>query len=444
MSKSKLIIIATLIFGIYLFLVLWTWGWICAIILIILLVFTLFSSMGGSIITSYNNFLTKLMIVKRKEKAFENSFVPEAKAKIAIGLSGGVDSAVAALLLKQQGYEVEAFFMRNWDSTINNEWNKILTEEEICQQELDYEDAKKVANQLEIKLTRIDFVKEYWDLVFKRFLSEIKLGITPNPDIFCNKYIKFDKFVNYIFKQFPDFSYVATGHYARIVKENDEFFLGEAVDINKDQTYFLAEINKKILQKIYFPLWNLTKSEVRTIAKDNNLAVANKKDSTGICFIGERNFPDFIKNYLQQKPGKIIDEDSKVVVGNHVGVWFYTIGQRRGLSLNGFEQPYFVSDKDVKKNILYVSSGDKNKRLYHHKITAKNFNFLAPIDLINGEVEIKTRHSEIKYLAVIKEISNKQITIESKTPIKFVTPGQELVIYKNGICLGGGQIENKK
>ncbi len=373
----------------------------------------------------------------------EENFLPESDKKIAVMLSGGVDSSVVLKLLLDKGYEVEAFFMRNWDSTTNLELNNILTEDEICQQEEDYEDAKKVAAHFGVKLHRVDFVKEYWDDVFSTFLKEIDMGITPNPDILCNRHIKFGRFVDYINKNHPEFEYVATGHYAKIVERDGVKLMVQAKDPVKDQTYFLAEIDRMILDKVVFPLADLDKSEIRDIAKKANVPVANKKDSTGICFIGKRNFPEFISNYLDEKPGDIIDGETGVKVGEHRGALFYTIGQRKGLNLGGFEKPYFVSNKDIEKNVVYVSSGTDNSNLMSKVITAKNFNWLIEDTLIedNSKVKFKTRHSEVIYDGKIENNHDGTITVTSKEEIKAVTPGQELVVYVNGICIGGGQIK---
>ncbi len=372
----------------------------------------------------------------------EENFMPKSKSKIAVMLSGGVDSSVVAKLLIDQGHEVEGFFMRNWDSTTNLELNNILTEEEICQQEEDYNDAMSVAKHLGIKLHRVDFVKEYWDDVFSTFLKEIEQGLTPNPDILCNRHIKFNRFIQYIEENHPEFEYVATGHYAKVVERQGVKLLAQAKDTFKDQTYFLAEIDRKVLDKILFPLADLDKTEIREIAKESKIPVAAKKDSTGICFIGKRNFPEFISNYLEDNPGKIVDENSGEVVGEHRGVLFYTIGQRKGLNLGGFDLPYFVSKKDIDKNIVYVSSGKDNENLMTKTIKAKGFNFLIDESLITEDMKIqfKTRHSELIFDGTINIIGEDSVKVSSKEEIKAVTPGQELVVYYKGICLGGGQI----
>lgn len=377
----------------------------------------------------------------------EDNFLPEKGTKIAVMLSGGVDSSVVAKILIDKGYEVEAFFMRNWDSTTNLELNNILTEEEICQQEEDYNDAKLVSKHLGIKLHRIDFVKEYWDDVFSTFLKEIEMGITPNPDILCNRHIKFNRFIQNIEENYPEFKYIATGHYAKIVERNGIKLLAQAKDKFKDQTYFLSEINKEILNKIIFPLADLDKTEIREIAKESNIPVANKKDSTGICFIGKRNFPEFISNYLEEKRGDIVDQETGQKVGEHRGALFYTIGQRKGLNLGGFDKPYFVSSKDIDKNIVYVSSGKENSLLLTKEIYAKNFNYLIDDSLIQDgmKIKFKTRHSELIFDGIVEIIGEDKIKVLSNESIKAVTPGQELVLYFNGICIGGGQIfqENK-
>ncbi len=465
MSRTKIFIIGILILFIYIFLFLFYWSWILSIIFFIILIIVLFFPLNNSIVKSAKNWKNNIINLRIKERKEEEKIlkevflnfdemilnkefkeaIPKKGSNIALGMSGGVDSSVSAYLLKSQGYNVIGFFMINWDSVSNKELNKILTEDEICQQQEDYEDAKKIADQLGIELIKIDFVKEYWEYVFSKFLDEIKMGITPNPDILCNRYIKFNEFYNYIFKNYPNIDYISMGHYAKILKRKGKYFLGEVKDIYKDQTYFLSEIKKENLSKLYFPLANLTKKEVREIAKEQKLITANKKDSMGICFIGKRNFPEFISNYLKEKKGNILDYKTNKKVGEHRGVLFYTIGQRKGLNLGGFEKPYFVIKKDVENNIVYVSDDDYKSILYTNKIRAKNFNQLGSDYMMEGLIEIKTRHSEIKYNGKIvdyKKENNGTMTIfvESNEKIKAVTPGQELVIYKNKICLGGGKI----
>ncbi len=444
MGKLKVILLSVLFVLIYIFTFIQPNGieWIGpAIAVISAIAFITLSLLKweGSIF----DIIKRIMENNRKNNLIdEPNFLPEPGAKIAVMLSGGVDSSVVAKILIDKGYDVEAFFMRNWDSTTNLELNKILTEDEICQQEEDYNDAKSVAEHLGIKLNRVDFVKEYWDDVFSSFLKDIELGITPNPDILCNRHIKFNRFIQHIENDYPEFKYVATGHYAKIVEREGVKLMVQAKDSFKDQTYFLAEIQKSALDKIVFPLADLDKTEIREIAKEAKIPVADKKDSTGICFIGKRNFPDFISNYLEEKPGKIVDEDSGEIVGNHRGALFYTIGQRKGLNLGGFENPYFVSSKDIEKNIVYVSSGKDHDRLLTNVIEAKNFNYLIDETLVQSgmKVKFKTRHSELIFDGVLTITDEDKVRIDSNEKIKAVTPGQELVIYFNGICIGGGQI----
>ena len=268
---------------------------------------------------------------------------------VVIGMSGGVDSSVAAILLKKQGYNVIGLFMRNWDTSVNGDFlgNPNLNDN-ICPQEQDYNDAVKVCEKIGIELHRVDFVKEYWDYVFTYFLDELKKGRTPNPDIMCNKYIKFDMFAKEAIKLGAD--YIATGHYARM--ENGKLLRG--VDSNKDQTYFLSQLSNKQLENVLFPVGDLEKPEVRKIAEEYDLITADKKDSTGICFIGERNFKQFLENYLPNTPGNIINIDTNEVVGKHVGLMYYTIGQRRGLDLGGNKERLFVVGKDLNKNIYML------------------------------------------------------------------------------------------
>ena len=275
--------------------------------------------------------------------------------KVVIGMSGGVDSSVAAILLKKQGYDVIGLFMRNWDSSINNDilGNPDLNSD-ICPQEKDYNDALKVCEKIGIPLHRIDFVKEYWDYVFTYFLDELKRGRTPNPDIMCNKYIKFDMFAKEARKLGAD--YIATGHYARL--KDGKLLRG--IDQNKDQTYFLSQLSSKQLENVLFPIGDLEKPEVRKIANEYDLITANKKDSTGICFIGERNFSKFLSNYLPNQTGDIVNIETNEVIGKHVGLMYYTIGQRKGLNIGGNSDRIFVVGKNLDKNILYVADGDDN------------------------------------------------------------------------------------
>lgn len=349
---------------------------------------------------------------------------------VVVGMSGGVDSAVSAYLLKKDGYNVIGLFMRNWDSSINGE--EYHNEGDICPQEVDYNDAKKVCDMLKIPLYRVDFIKEYWDYVFKYFLDELKKGRTPNPDMLCNKYIKFDLFKKEALKYGAD--YVATGHYAK-TKDGK---LYRAKDQNKDQTYFLADIKKGVLDNVLFPVGDLTKEEVREIAVKENLAVARKKDSTGICFIGERNFQKFIHNYLKENPGDIIDVKTKEVVGRHTGLMNYTIGQRRNVGISGNLEKHFVCGKDVKNNILYVTFGDE-EYLYSDECILENVNFIS--DERPTKCTIKFRYRSEDVPAELVYLDDNNILVKYRGRAKSVTPGQAGVIYLGDECLGCGFIK---
>ena len=353
--------------------------------------------------------------------------------KVVVGMSGGVDSSVAALLLKKQGYEVIGLFMRNWDSTINNDYlgNPDINND-ICPQEKDYNDALAVCGKIGIPLHRVDYVKEYWDYVFTYFLDELNKGRTPNPDVMCNKYIKFDLFYKKAMEMGAD--YIATGHYAKIVDGR----LYKAMDKNKDQSYFLAYVNKDIFKKVLFPLQDMEKTEIRKIALENDLVTAKKKDSTGICFIGERNFTNFLKNYLPNQPGKIIDIESQKILGEHIGLMYYTIGQRKGLNLGGSHDKIFVVEKDVKNNILYVASGDENKYLYSSRAIIEGFNLLS--DRIPDKCGVKFRYRQQDIDCSVKVIDDKTLELNYKDA-KAVTPGQFCVLYNGEECIGGGIIE---
>lgn len=353
--------------------------------------------------------------------------------RVVVGMSGGVDSSVSAIILKNMGYEVVGLFMRNWDSLINHDikGNPTLNEN-ICTQEQDYNDAKKVCEFLGIELHRIDFIKEYWDYVFTYFLDELKKGRTPNPDVMCNKYIKFDLFKKEALKLGAD--YIATGHYARLINGN----LYKGLDSNKDQTYFLAQLTNEQLENVLFPVGDLEKSEVRKIAGEYGLITAEKKDSTGICFIGERHFREFLSNYLPNQPGKIINIETNEVMGEHVGLMHYTIGQRRGLNVGGTEDRMFVVGKDLDKNVLYVAIGDDNEYLYSDSCIIDSL-------VINYEEELKECSAKFRYRSSdvkvkITKLNDDELLV-SYDKVKSVTPGQVCALYIGDRCIGSGIIK---
>jgi len=364
--------------------------------------------------------------------------------KVVVGLSGGVDSAVSAYLLKQQGYEVIGLFMRNWDSAINNDilGNPSL-EETICPQEQDYLDAKKVADKLEIKIYRHDFVKEYWDYVFEYFLEEHRKNRTPNPDILCNKYVKFAGFQTVAKALGAD--YFAYGHYARRVEKAGEQFLLRGIDSNKDQSYFLCQLSQEQLKYSLFPVGELKKPEVRKIALDNNIPTAEKKDSTGICFIGERDFKNFLKNYIFAQPGEIKTLNGEVV-GHHDGLMYYTIGQRKGLLIGGdnrFENaPWFVIGKDIDNNILLVGQGFHHPKLYANRVIVEDVNWISP-NKFTGTIECtaKFRYRQKDNVVLIKWLDDQTLEVITNKPVRAITPGQAAVFYEQDICLGGGVIK---
>lgn len=357
---------------------------------------------------------------------------------VVVGMSGGVDSAVSAYLLKKQGYHVIGLFMRNWDSMINNDilGNNNISQD-MCPQERDYQDALASAKIIGIELKRVDFIQEYWDSVFQYFLKEYAKGRTPNPDIFCNKHIKFDKMLNYALNELQA-DYLATGHYAKLIN-ND---LYKADDEDKDQSYFLSNLTKKQLEKVLFPLAKYSKKDIRKIAHQINLNVADKKDSTGICFIGERNFDEFLQNYIPAQPGNIINIETNQVIGKHKGVMFYTIGQRRGLALGGMKEPYFLAAKNVNKREIFVAPLSKEKEyLYSNKLTAIELNLITrDFDLTKLSAKFRYRQKNTKVFDIIINEKQKTITVSFNDQLS-ITPGQHIVLYQGDKCIGGAIID---
>ena len=343
-------------------------------------------------------------------------------------MSGGVDSSVSALLLKQQGYEVFGLFMRNWHET---------AEDGACTAEEDYSDVRRVASLLDIPYYTIDLSKEYSERVFAHFVSEYALGRTPNPDVLCNREIKFGPFKDSA-KRFGADG-IATGHYAGTLIKDGKTYLTRAKDENKCQTYFLNQISNSQLQNVLFPLQGLTKAEVREIARKHGIPTAEKKDSTGVCFIGERDFRKFLSGYVPMKSGEIRTCDNKVV-GTHNGVFYYTLGQRKGLGLGGEGEPWFVIKKDIINNVLYVARGECDM-LYSTELIAKDFNYITDTLTAPAKVLCRIRHRQPLVLATATPINGgKDIFITFDSPVRGVAEGQYAVIYDGDICLGGGVI----
>ncbi len=362
----------------------------------------------------------------------------QTKKKVVVGLSGGVDSAVSIIKLQELGYEVEAMFMRNWDSSLNNDiLGNPHTFDDVCPQEVDYLDAVKVAEKLNVKLHRVDFVDEYWQKVFSYFLDEYRANRTPNPDILCNKEIKFKAFLEKAMTM--GFDYIAMGHYARSVHK-PEVQLLRGLDGNKDQSYFLCQLTKEQIAKTLFPVGEMTKPEVRELAKKYNLDIAGKKDSTGVCFIGERNFKLFLKNYLPASPGNIETLDGEVV-GEHDGIMYYTIGQRKGLGLGGAGNAWFVLGKDPQRNVLLVGRGENQEYLYSNRAIVNRLNWLGPE--IVGELNClaKFRYRGVDNKVVVRKLDEDTLEVIYPGKAKAVTPGQAAVFYDGERLLGGGTID---
>ncbi|EST13416.1 tRNA 2-thiouridine(34) synthase MnmA [Sporolactobacillus laevolacticus] len=351
------------------------------------------------------------------------------QTRVVIGMSGGVDSSVAALLLKQKGYDVVGIFMKNWDDTDENG---------VCTATEDYEDVVRVSNQIGIPYYAVNFEKQYWDRVFTYFLDEYKLGRTPNPDVMCNKEIKFKAFLDHAMALGAD--YVATGHYARVEKRDGRVAMIRAVDENKDQTYFLNQLSQEQISKVMFPLGDLEKPEVREIAREHHLATAEKKDSTGICFIGERNFKQFLSTYLPANRGEIRTIDGELK-GYHDGLMYYTNGQRQGLGIGGPGGPWFVCGKDLKQNILYVAPGADHPALYSQGLIADNVNWItgAPKERV-FHCTAKFRYRQKDRPVTVHVLEDGRLEVVFDELEWAVTPGQSVVFYDYDVCLGGGTI----
>lgn len=350
---------------------------------------------------------------------------------VVVGMSGGVDSSVAALLLKEQGYRVIGLFMQNWEEKDPNG---------ACTADEDFNDVVRVCGLLDIPYYTVNFAAEYRERVFEYFLKEYAAGRTPNPDVLCNREIKFGPFKKYARELGADF--IATGHYCGVSHEGNIHRLLKARDQNKDQTYFLNQLTQDQLEGVLFPLADLNKSEVRELAQRHGLNTAKKKDSTGICFIGERNFKKFLKEFLPAKRGKILTLDGKEV-GFHEGVMYYTLGQRRGLDLGGRQGEdgrWFVVKKDAGKNILYVSHGDESP-LYSNACTVEGFNFIpCPPDKEAFACTAKFRYRQGEQGVTVKRTGESTLEIEFDEPQRAVTEGQYAVLYDRTQCLGGGVI----
>ena len=365
--------------------------------------------------------------------------------KVLLGLSGGVDSAVCALLLKKQGYDVTCCFMRNWDSITNSDilGNPTLNGSK-CSQEIDYDDATEVAMELDLPIIRKDFINEYWNEVFSIFLDTYKKGYTPDADVFCNKYIKFGHF--YSFAKENGFDLIAMGHYATRIDENNESHIYKGFDKEKDQSYFLGQLTSEQVSTCLFPLQSLTKSDVRALAKKHKLkSVMNKKDSTGICFIGERNFKEFLNNYLPSKEGDIVDIQTNTVIAKHDGVLYYTVGQHKGLNIGGIKgrdnAPFFVVGKDVNKNILYVAQEKDNKYRFSSGCLISNFNWIGsdiPTSEYNCNCKFRYRGKD---MPVTLHLLKDNYAVLKYKDYEYVTKGQVACLYLGERLLGSGVIE---
>ncbi|MGH1485938.1 MAG: tRNA 2-thiouridine(34) synthase MnmA [Cellvibrionaceae bacterium] len=359
-----------------------------------------------------------------------------AKTRVIVGMSGGVDSSVTALLLQQQGYQVEGLFMKNWDEDDGTEY---------CTAKDDLADAQTVCDKLGIHLHTANFAAEYWDNVFEYFLDEYKAGRTPNPDILCNREIKFKVFIDYAHILGADM--IATGHYARRAVVKDDVQLLKGLDHNKDQSYFLHAVSGSEFAKTLFPVGELEKPEVRALAEQHDLITHNKKDSTGICFIGERRFKDFLEQYLPAQPGNIIT-DTGDVIGEHMGLMYHTMGQRQGLGIGGVKNapdaPWYVVEKDLSNNQLIVVQGSEHPLLYHQTLTANQTHWIngTPAEkVVRCQAKVRYRQPDQWCEVHVKEDGVLEVNFDDAQ--RAITPGQSLVLYDGDRCLGGAVIQTR-
>ncbi|TCI01342.1 tRNA 2-thiouridine(34) synthase MnmA [Corallincola luteus] len=358
------------------------------------------------------------------------------QTKVIVGMSGGVDSSVSAYLLLQQGYQVEGLFMKNWEEDDNDEY---------CAAAEDLEDAQAVCDKLGIELHTVNFAAEYWDNVFEYFLAEYKAGRTPNPDIMCNREIKFKAFLEFAAEALGA-DYIATGHYVRRGQVDGKWQMLRGLDNNKDQSYFLYTLAEQHIAQTLFPVGELEKPEVRRIAEQQDLVTAKKKDSTGICFIGERKFRDFLARYLPAQPGKIETVDGDII-GEHQGLMYHTLGQRKGLGIGGLknsnDNPWYVVDKDLERNVLLVAQGHDHPRLFSNGLVADQLHWVdrqGPQDTLRCTV--KTRYRQTDVPCTLKRLSEDTIEVRFDEPQAAVTPGQSVVVYQGDVCLGGAIIDS--
>jgi len=360
---------------------------------------------------------------------------PISKPAVIVGMSGGVDSSVSALLLQQQGYAVEGLFMKNWDEDDGTDY---------CTAKADLADAERVCEKLGIKLHTANFAAEYWDNVFEHFLAEYKAGRTPNPDILCNREIKFKVFLEYA--RMLGGELIATGHYVRRADRDGHTYLLKGLDPNKDQSYFLHAVGEAEFNRSLFPVGELEKPEVRRIAEQHGLVTHNKKDSTGICFIGERRFKDFLQQYLPAQPG-LIETSEGTVIGEHSGLMYHTIGQRQGLGIGGVkganEAPWFVVRKDLTRNILVVAQGTDHPLLFNNRLIAQQTHWINGVPpAYQFQCTAKVRYRQADQVCTVDVAGDGKLTVVFNEPQRAVTPGQSVVFYQGDVCLGGAVIES--